>query len=189
MLVGLFISKPLATVTLCIYILPGLLCQDKPLNMAKLILSIRCMLKEQNKNYPLHDRKIYDLQVGNKYNIRIILHVNQLINTKLHNRINSLLYILKSSSFILPRKHCAFIFLFYFVNWPTNAQLIDKLSHSYMFRHYCVIFRELIVVPCQVTQVCQMRLLVIQFQIVAHKFYAVEISMFGTFKILELSYL
>jgi hypothetical protein len=78
-LVGLFISKPLATVTLCIYILPGLLCQDKPLKMAKLILSIQCMLREQNKNYPLHDCKIYDLQVGNNYNIRMILHVNKLI--------------------------------------------------------------------------------------------------------------
>jgi len=83
MLVGLFISKPLATVTPCIYILPGLLCQDKPLNMAKLILSIQCMLREQNKNNPLHDCKLYDLQVGNKYNIRMILHVSQLINTKL----------------------------------------------------------------------------------------------------------
>jgi len=83
MLVGLFISKPLATVTPCIYILPGLLCQDKPLNMAKPIMSIQCMLGQQNKNYSLHDCKLYDLQVGNKYNIRMILHVSQLINTKL----------------------------------------------------------------------------------------------------------
>ena len=37
-----------------------------------------------------------------------------------------------------------FSFLFYFVQWPTNLQLIDKLSHSYMFRHYCVILRELV---------------------------------------------
>jgi len=29
------------------------------------------------------------------------------------------------------------------IQLPTNAQLIDKLSHSYMFRHYCVILREL----------------------------------------------
>jgi hypothetical protein len=36
--------------------------------------------------------------------------------------------------------------LFYFVKWPTNAQLIDKLSHStYMFRHYCFILREFVV--------------------------------------------
>jgi hypothetical protein len=29
---------------------------------------------------------------------------------------------------------------------PTNAQLFHKLSHpSYMFRHYCVIFREFVV--------------------------------------------
>ena len=32
-----------------------------------------------------------------------------------------------------------------FVQWPTNAQLIDTLSHSYMFRHYCVILREFVV--------------------------------------------
>ena len=39
------------------------------------------------------------------------------------------------------------LFLFYyFLQWPTNAQLIDKLSHSsYMFRHYCVIIREFVV--------------------------------------------
>ena len=35
---------------------------------------------------------------------------------------------------------------FYFVQWPTNAQLIDKLLYcSYMFRYYCVIFREFVV--------------------------------------------
>ena len=34
---------------------------------------------------------------------------------------------------------------FYFVQWPTNAQLIDKLLHSYVFWHYCVILRELVV--------------------------------------------
>ena len=40
-----------------------------------------------------------------------------------------------------------FCFLFYyFVQWPTNAQLIDKLSHSsYMFRRYCVILRKFVV--------------------------------------------
>ena len=32
----------------------------------------------------------------------------------------------------------------YFVLWPTNAQLFHKLSHSYMFRHYRVILRELV---------------------------------------------
>jgi hypothetical protein len=33
-----------------------------------------------------------------------------------------------------------------FVQWPTNAQLFHKLSHSsYMFRHYCVILAELVV--------------------------------------------
>jgi len=29
--------------------------------------------------------------------------------------------------------------------WPTNAQLFHKLSHSYMFRHYRLIFRELVI--------------------------------------------
>jgi hypothetical protein len=42
---------------------------------------------------------------------------------------------------------------------------------------------------CQVTQVLQMQLLVIQFKIISHRFYAVEISMFKIFKILQLSYL
>ena len=40
-------------------------------------------------------------------------------------------------------KHPHPIFLY---NEPTNAQLIDKLFYcSYMFRHYCLIFRELVV--------------------------------------------
>ena len=30
-------------------------------------------------------------------------------------------------------------------NEPTNAQLIDRLSHSYMFRHYCAILSEFVV--------------------------------------------
>jgi len=34
----------------------------------------------------------------------------------------------------------------YFVQWPTDAQIIDKLSHcSYIFRHYRVILKELVV--------------------------------------------
>jgi len=33
----------------------------------------------------------------------------------------------------------------YFVQWPTNAQLSHKLSHCYMFRHYRVILRELVI--------------------------------------------
>ena len=31
---------------------------------------------------------------------------------------------------------------FYFVLGPTNVQLIHKLSHYYMFRHYRTILRE-----------------------------------------------
>jgi len=45
--------------------------------------------------------------------------------------------------------HATIIFLF--LKLPTNAKLIDKLSHSsYMFRHYRVIVRELVVstLPC-----------------------------------------
>jgi len=33
----------------------------------------------------------------------------------------------------------------YFVLWPTNAQLFHKLSYSYLFRHYRVILRELVI--------------------------------------------
>ena len=34
---------------------------------------------------------------------------------------------------------------YYFVHWATNAQLFHKLSHSYMFRHYRVFLRELVI--------------------------------------------
>ena len=34
---------------------------------------------------------------------------------------------------------------YYFVQWPTNAQLFHKLSHCYMFQHYRVILSELVV--------------------------------------------
>ena len=37
-----------------------------------------------------------------------------------------------------------FHLIYYFVLWPTNAQLFHKLSHCYMFRHYRVILRELV---------------------------------------------
>jgi len=38
------------------------------------------------------------------------------------------------------------IFVRQSVQWPNNAQLIDKLLYcSYVFRHYCVILRELVV--------------------------------------------
>jgi len=36
-------------------------------------------------------------------------------------------------------------FFLYFVLWPTNTQLFHKLSHSYMFRHYRVILRQLVI--------------------------------------------
>ena len=34
---------------------------------------------------------------------------------------------------------------FYSVLWPTNTQIFHRLSHYYMFRHYRVIFRELVI--------------------------------------------
>jgi hypothetical protein len=64
--------------------------------------------------------------------------------------------------FVLIPVPCIFC---YFVLWPTNAQLFHKLSHSYMFRHYCVILRELVVSTLPSYTVCQMQLLVIQFTI------------------------
>jgi hypothetical protein len=35
--------------------------------------------------------------------------------------------------------------LYYLVLWPTNAQLFHKFSHCYMFRHYHVILRRLVI--------------------------------------------
>jgi len=55
--------------------------------------------------------------------------------------------------FILTLVPCIFLF-FILCNEPTNAQLIDNflwcslLYCCYMFRHYCVIFRELVVSTC-----------------------------------------
>ena len=31
------------------------------------------------------------------------------------------------------------------MQWPTNARLFHKLSHSYMFRHYRVILKQLVI--------------------------------------------
>jgi len=55
-----------------------------------------------------------------------------------------------------------------------------------MFQHYCVILRELVV---SILLSMLMQLLVIQFKIISHMSYAVEISMFKIFTILKLSYL
>jgi len=74
-------------------------------------------------------------------------------------------------------------FFLYFVQQPTNAQLIDKLLYcSYMSKHYCVILRELIVSTLLSYTSMSVPLLVIKF----HTFYSVEISMFKIFKILKL---
>jgi len=40
--------------------------------------------------------------------------------------------------------HVPLIF-YYFVLWPTNAQLAHKISQFYMFRHYRVILKELVI--------------------------------------------
>jgi len=46
------------------------------------------------------------------------------------------------------------VHLCYLYNVPTNAQLINSLlycsilQHPYMFRHYCVIFKEPVVSTC-----------------------------------------
>ena len=54
---------------------------------------------------------------------------------------------------------------FYFVQWPTNTQLFHKLSHSsYMFRHYCVILRELVDSTLSSYTSMSVQLLVIQFK-------------------------
>jgi hypothetical protein len=37
------------------------------------------------------------------------------------------------------------LIFYYFALWPTNTHLFHKLSHSYMFRHYRVILRELVI--------------------------------------------
>jgi len=68
------------------------------------------------QNYPLRDCRIYDLQVGNKYNIKMILHLNQLINTKLLKRISSILYTFKIQLLhILKKTLCMFLFFIYFI--------------------------------------------------------------------------
>jgi len=57
--------------------------------------------------------------------------------------------------------HASFIILY---NEPTNAQLIDKLWYcSYMFWHYSVIIRELVVSTLLSYVSMSMQLLVIQF--------------------------
>jgi hypothetical protein len=58
-----------------------------------------------------------------------------------------------------------------------------------MFRHYCVILRQLAVSTLPIYTGMSMQQLVIQFKIISHTFYAVEIPVFKIFNILELSYL
>ena len=64
---------------------------------------------------------------------------------------------------------------------PTNAQLIGKLLYwSYMFRHYCVILRELVVTTLLSYTSMLVQLLVMQFK-TPYMFYAVEITMLKIF--------
>jgi hypothetical protein len=72
-------------------------------------------------------------------------------------------------------RNALFYFQFFFVlyNKPTNAQLFHKLSHSYMFRHYRVILRQLAVSTLLSYTSMSKQSLVIQFKI-SHMFFAVE---------------
>jgi len=78
-----------------------------------------------------------------------------------------------------------------------KCTIFHKLSHSYMFRHYRFIFRELVINTDQVTQVFQMQLLVIQFTIKMFHIgfmqvlilYSLKSQYYKIFKTLKLSYL
>jgi len=75
----------------------------------------------------------------------------------------------------------------YFVQRPTNKHIIDKLLYcSYMFQHYRVILREIVVSTLLSYPSMSVQLLVIQFKF-SHMFYTVEISIFKIYKILKLS--
>jgi hypothetical protein len=71
----------------------------------------------------------------------------------------------------------------------SNAQLTDKLlycsllHYSYMFRHYCVIFRQLVVSTCYVSKYVN-AVVVIQFKI-SQMFSAVESECLKSLKILK----
>ena len=63
--------------------------------------------------------------------------------------------LMKTKAIVCSSQKCTIVYffnsipvpciLYCFVLWPTNAQLFHKLSHSYMFRHYRVILRELVI--------------------------------------------
>ena len=79
-------------------------------------------------------------------------HTRATCLTHLFLRINSLSHKLQKETDILLSASwtvCALIHVpcifYYFVLWPTNAQLFHKLSHSYMFRQYLVILSELVI--------------------------------------------
>ena len=81
--------------------------------------------------------------------------------------------------------------LHYFVLWPTKAQLFHKLSHSYMFRHYSVVLRQLVInaLPSYTSISNTAVGNTVYSQDTSHRFYAVQISMLKIFKTLKLSYL
>jgi len=64
------------------------------------------------------------------------------MNTAGRNVLSHALLVTHLSCFISVPVPCIF---YYFVLWPTNVQLFNKLSHSYMFRHYGVILMELVI--------------------------------------------
>ena len=73
--------------------------------------------------------------------------------------------------FVLNITKCCQGIVFILYNEPTNAQLIDKLLYcSYMFRHYCVIIRELAVSTLLSYISMSMQSVVIQFK-TSHIFY------------------
>ena len=93
--------------------------------------------------------------------------------------------------------HCHFLFLLFFFNMyrasfvvlynePTNAQLIDKIFYCfYMFRHYCVILRELVTS----TLLSYTSMWHWQYNLKFHTSLCCSISMFKISKILKLPYL
>ena len=94
----------------------------------------------------------YKIAHKNQYN-RAFKDSTNIRTTKRTPRRNRLT-LSKSQTAVLPQRTnpvkllltpvpCIF---YYCVQWPTNAYLTDKLLRcSYVFRRYCVIFRELVV--------------------------------------------
>jgi len=65
--------------------------------------------------------------------------------------------------FFTSGRHIFLIFILYFALRPTNAQLFHKLLHSYVFRHYRVFLREVLIniLPILVTDQLNEQILVL----------------------------